>query len=122
MYTLRMLFEIWTRRNPYEDLEHYTDEEIAERKQRGLDPPLPKDTMSQALTDSYTAFRAIQEATRACFRPDPRQRPSANQIAQGLESIYQRLLLADAPLIPDLNVADSLRPFFGATDSIKSVT
>lgn len=129
-----ILFEIWTRRHPYEDAgDDFPDEAIAARKRRGLDPPLPGKTMTQPVTDSYAALRALQEATRACFRADPRQRPSAEQIARGLDWIHRQLLLLlllredDPPRIVGLDVAESVKPFFGtvfgtANESVKAVS
>ena len=105
-----VLFEVWTRRNPYEDLD-MSNAEIAQRKVAGFDPPVPARIMTQAITDISIELRAIQEASRACFRPKPSDRPTARQVAAGLESVYQKLLQNTSIV----DVTDELAPYLAVT-------
>jgi len=112
-----LLFEVWTRRHPYDDVDLSADA-VAQRKRSGVDPPIP-DTVGGVEPES-PALRALQIAVRACFRPDPLQRPTARQVAHGLDAIYQRLLPdqeGSEMIVPNdlVDVAEYLGPFFSST-------
>ena len=82
-----VLFEIWTRRFPYEDMDFIPHAEIVQRKKSGEFPPLPEKRPADD-----PALTAIYEAVHASYRQNPQERPSAAGIARALGVAYETLV------------------------------
>jgi serine/threonine protein kinase len=83
-----MLFTVFTKHQPWTHLEEgeMTDEIIETKKKRGDLPHLPEKYQPQRLE-----AKILWAASKACFRRDPGDRPTAYHLALGLGLALERL-------------------------------
>ena len=104
-----MLFNIMTKHQPWTNLEKegkLSKEQVTEYKLLGRLPNLPPKYVPRR-PEAYVLW----EATKACFRVDPQQRPTAFQLAYQLGIAYQMIGKRDKPspqVIQDLFAASVL--------------
>lgn len=83
-----LLFQVMTKHQPWTHLEpegKLDQSEVARRKLAGRKPSVPAKYSSA----NKTAFQALYYATMAAFEPDPVRRLTSDQLAHGLDLVYQ---------------------------------
>lgn len=91
MYGLgNILYQTMTRHQPWTHKEPggvLTAADVGERKRQGLVPTFPE----QYRNTTKRELQVLFVSTRACYHPDPDQRPTIFQLAHGVATLYDKL-------------------------------
>lgn len=79
-----LLYHILTRSRPYNDIRD-NQMELKRRKQNGIFPSWDK-----IKGDNDTVTLAFRKAVEQCMQPDPKNRPTARQVANDLDKAYKQ--------------------------------
>ncbi|KAL3923309.1 MAG: hypothetical protein SGILL_001730, partial [Bacillariaceae sp.] len=101
LYQTMTRHQPWTHKEPEGKL---TLDDIANRKLDGKFPTIPE----QYYNTTKRELQIMYVATVACYNPDPNRRPSARQLAYGLQTLYERM--KNKTRIPRTDILDLLLP------------